>query len=158
MRLVLRGGEMETENKIPSVPDELLRKRFSQKSTSAGKTKAFPIEDIRQTQTTITSDQLRVCLLALDMSSKELCGLFKVNDQVVRNWLNGRTIIPKGISDYLRLKVSMRIRALSISTGTPVSLEEDLPSRIPSVRSLSAIEAILQNLKAYLLYERKENE
>ena len=39
-----------------------------------------------------------------------------------------------------------------------VSLDEDLPSRIPSVRSLSAIETILQNLKHYLLYERNENE
>lgn len=149
---------MNTENKIPSVPDNLLRKRFSKKSTVAGYTKNFPLEDIRQTQTTITSEQLRVCLLALDMSTKELGALFKVNNQVVRNWINGRTVIPKGISDYLRLKVSMRIRALSISTGTPVSLDEDLPSRIPSVRSLSAIETILQNLKAYLTYERKDNE
>tara|TARA_B100001248_G_C27387968_1_gene460698 strand:- start:299 stop:748 length:450 start_codon:yes stop_codon:yes gene_type:complete len=149
---------MNTENKIPSVPNDLLRKRFSKKSTVAGYTKSFPLEDIRQTQTTITSEQLRVCLLALDMSTKELGALFKVNNQVVRNWINGRTVIPKGISDYLRLKVSMRIRALSISTGTPVSLEEDLPSRIPSVRSLSAIDTILQNLKAYLTYERKDNE
>jgi len=149
---------MDNDNKIPSIPENLLRKRFSKNSSSSGGTKAFPIEDIRQTQTTITSNQLRVCMLALDMPSKELCGLFKVSDQTYRNWISNRTKVPKGISDYLRLKVSMRIRALSISTGTPVQLNEDLPSSIPSVRSLSAIETILQNLKSYLIYEGSTND
>jgi hypothetical protein len=84
------------------------------------------------------------------MEPAELRALFGVTNQTMKNWSSGRTPLPKGISDYLRLKVAQRIRALSIGTGTPVSLEEDLPDKVPSMKALAAIDEILKTLRAYL--------
>jgi len=134
----------------PSVPEALLRKRFAKKRKPMGWVDHFPIEDPRQTQNTLSPAQLRISLLALDMEPAELRALFGVTNQTMKNWSSGRTPLPKGIADYLRLKVAQRIRALSIGTGTPVSLEEDLPDKVPSMKALAAIDEILKTLRVYL--------
>jgi hypothetical protein len=134
----------------PSIPEALLRKRLAKKRKPMGWVDHFPIEDPRQTQKTLSPHQLKISLLALDMEQAELKALFGVTQQTVKNWSAGRTSLPKGIADYLRLKVAQRIRALSIGTGTPVSLEEDMPDKVPTMKSLAAIEEILSTLRAYL--------
>lgn len=134
----------------PTASDALLRRRFAKKRKPMGWVEQFPIEDPRQTQRTLSPNQLRISLLALDMEPAELRALFGVTNQTMKNWSSGRTPLPKGVADYLRLKVSQRIRALAIGTGTPVSLEEDLPDRVPSMKSLAVLEEILTTLRAYL--------
>lgn len=134
-----------------SVPDKLLDTRFRKKRKPLGWIKEFPVEDPRQTGGTLSPDNIRVSLLALDMEPEELRALFGVSRQTMKNWMSGRTPLPKGISDYLRLKVAQRIRALSIGTGTPVSLEEDLPDRVPSLKSVAAIDNILSTLRQLYL-------
>jgi hypothetical protein len=134
----------------PTASDALLRKRLATRHKPMGWVESIPIEDPRQTHRTLSPDQLRITLLALDMETDELRALFGISRQVCKNWTSGRTPLPKGVADYLRLRVSQRIRALSIGTGTPVSLEEDLPSDVPSMRSLAAIDQILSDLRIYL--------
>ncbi len=131
------------------VPDQLLDARFNRSRRNAGFLESIPTEDPRQTNRTMSPDQLRISMLAIDMEPKELRALFGLTKSVYHNWSSGRTAVPKGIADYLRLKVAQRIRAMSIATGTPVQLDEDTIK--PSThRSLSAIESILIDLQTVL--------
>jgi hypothetical protein len=91
-------------------------------------------------------------MLAIDMDPKELRGLFYLTRSVYHNWSCGRTPIPKGVADYLRLRVAQRIRAMAIATGTPVQLPEDVADK-PTLKALSAVETILDDLKSYLTEE-----
>ena len=135
----------------PTASEALLRKKLATRHRPKGFMEAILAEDPRETHHTLSPDQLRITMLALDMEAEELRALFCVSRQVLKNWTSGRTPLPKGVADYLRLRVSQRIRALSIGTGTPVSLEEDLPQDVPSMRSVAAIENILTTLRHYLV-------
>ena len=97
----------------------------------------------------MSADQMRISMLAIDMDMKEMRGLFCLTKSVYHNYSSGRTPLPKGMADYLRLRVAQRIRAMSIATGTPVQLSEDVADN-PSLTSLSAVESILKDLKIYL--------
>ncbi len=134
---------------INMIPDKLLDSRFYRSRKNAGYVEAIPTDDPRITQRTMSPDQFRLCMLALDMEPKELRGLFCLTAAVYHNWSSGRTPLPKGVADYLRLRVAQRIRAMSIATGTPIQVDEDLSDN-PSAGALAAIEIILENLKAYL--------
>jgi len=131
------------------IPNALLDRRFTDTRRSAGVLQAVPSEDPRLTQRTMSADQLRLCMLAIDMEPKELRALFCLTKSIYHNWSSGRTPVPKGISDYLRLRVAQRIRAMAIATGTPVQMDEDIADS-PSLKALAAIEVILQDLKSYL--------
>lgn len=135
----------------PTASEALLRKKLATRHKPKGFVDSIPVEDPRETHRTLSPEQLRITMLALDMEGEELRALFCVSRQVLKNWTSGRTPLPKGVADYLRLRVSQRIRALSIGTGTPVSLEEDLPQDVPSMRSLAAIDQILNTLRHYLV-------
>tara|TARA_R110000851_G_scaffold102100_7_gene218557 strand:- start:614 stop:1021 length:408 start_codon:yes stop_codon:yes gene_type:complete len=131
------------------LPDKLLDKRFANKRRAAGFLDSIPNDDPRRSQRTMSADQMRISMLAIDMDMKEMRGLFCLTKSVYHNYSSGRTPLPKGMADYLRLRVAQRIRAMSIATGTPVQLSEDVADN-PSLTSLSAVESILKDLKIYL--------
>ena len=130
------------------LPDKLLNRRLKTHK-AVGILEAIPTEDPRKTQRTMSASQMRLCMLALDLDPKELCGLFRISSNTFHNWSGERTPVPKGIADYLRLRVAQRIRSMAIATGTPVQLPEDVADN-PSLKALSAVEVILEDLKAYL--------
>ena len=128
-----------------TVHDVLLDRRF--KKAPIGHMDDGLTEDVRKTYNTMSPRQMRLSLQALDMDGKELAAMFGVSKDTFKNWSAGRTPLPRGIADYLRLRVASKIRAISITTGTPVEIGQDFEEtqNPTSIRAGIAVGQIIGN-------------
>lgn len=105
----------------------------------------FPFEDTRETGATMHADQFRVALAVAEISPKELCELFWLKRRAVRRFANDELPIPRGIADYLRMKVAARVRAMAIATGTPIATSEEF-NEPPGDAAAAEIFAMIESL------------
>lgn len=112
---------------------------------------SYPWDNTRLSGRVLSGQQLQLALQIIEMSARELGALFRSSDFKVWCWLNeppncaARNKLPRGVSDYVRLLVARRLKAIGIGTNTPVLTDWDYQSK-PSDKALAALSEYTEKL------------
>lgn len=106
----------------------------------------YPYEDPTLHGKTMTPTQCKIAMLSLDLSQGAIAALFQKPPATVSRWLDGSEPVPLGIADWLRIRLTTRIKAMVGATGAPLLIEPQGSER-PSRKALSMMGALISNLE-----------